>query len=130
MCEIPLPSMRGSNAPEGGLLAAVDEARSLLRTSSYSALREISCVADDGALYLRGRVPSHYLKQLAQELASRVDGVRLVKNLIEVTAQAAIDRPRRSGHVAESIQLPTRIEGGCSSPSHPHDGRRSQPCWS
>jgi hypothetical protein len=60
----------------------------LLRRSGYLALRDVTCVASDGVLYLSGRVPTYYLKQLAQEIAAGVDGVRLVINSIEVTAPA------------------------------------------
>ena len=38
--------------------------------------------------YLHGCLPSYYLKQLAQEIAAGVEGVRLVVNKIEVTAPA------------------------------------------
>jgi osmotically-inducible protein OsmY len=35
-------------------------------------------------VYLHGCLPSYYLKQLAQELANRVEGVHHVINRIEV----------------------------------------------
>ena len=40
---------------------------------------------NDGVAYLHGCLPSYYLKQLAQEIAAGVEGVRLVINKIEVT---------------------------------------------
>ena len=41
---------------------------------------------------LRGFLPSHYLKQVAQELVCQIEGVDAVVNQIEV--KAAIDRNR------------------------------------
>jgi osmotically-inducible protein OsmY len=61
-----------------------------LHHHSYAALHRISCDFHDGVLVLRGRLASYYLKQLAQAVASQLEGVRHVENLIEV------DRPARS----------------------------------
>ena len=44
----------------------------VLRRSGYLALRDVSCVAVGQALYLRGRLPSYYLKQVAQESVASV----------------------------------------------------------
>jgi osmotically-inducible protein OsmY len=63
----------------------VESARGRLRSSSYSALKEIVCVARGSALELEGDVPSHYLKQVAQALVEGVKGVTAVVNRIEVT---------------------------------------------
>ena len=60
----------------------------VLRRSGYLALRDVSCVALGQALYLRGRLPSYYLKQVAQESAASVAGARRLINLIEVCAPA------------------------------------------
>ncbi len=57
-----------------------------LFSSGYLSLRDVSCIASDDVAYLDGRLPSYYLKQLAQEIAARVDGVRVVINKIEVKA--------------------------------------------
>ena len=58
------------------------------RASGYLALRDVSCSANDGVAYLHGCLPSHYLKQLAQEIAAAVGGVRLVVNKIHVKSRA------------------------------------------
>ncbi len=57
-----------------------------LQRSSYRALRGICCdfQGDSGILHLHGSLPSYYLKQVAQELAGDVEGVRLVDNQISV----------------------------------------------
>ena len=60
----------------------------VLRRSGYSALRDVSCVAVDQVIYLRGRLPSYYLKQVAQESVASVAGSRRLINLIEVCTPA------------------------------------------
>ena len=48
-------------------------------------LREVLCdEGDEGILRLRGRLPSQYLRQVAQSVVLSLDGVRGVQNLIEV----------------------------------------------
>lgn len=69
-------------------LAIQREAELRLRRSGYLALSEISCDARGGVVYLRGRLPSYYLKQVAQAVAAEVVGVRRVVNRIEVIAPA------------------------------------------
>ena len=70
------------------------KAEARLRVSSYLALRDVSCMACDDVVYLHGRLPSYFLKQVAQEIAAGVEGVRLVINRIDVRRQA---RPRPEG---------------------------------
>ena len=48
------------------------------------ALRRLSWNFDGGVLVLNGRVPSFYLKQVAQEAVSHLDEVLQVVNRIEV----------------------------------------------
>lgn len=59
-------------------------AEARLRHSGYLALRDVTCEADQGVVILRGKVRSHYLKQVAQALAHGVEGVRGLVNQIEV----------------------------------------------
>lgn len=68
------------------------QAQRLLHASSYSSLRGISCDAHDGIVYLHGRLPTQYLKQLAQEIVFRVKGAFTVVNRIEVETQNASNR--------------------------------------
>jgi hypothetical protein len=51
-------------------------------------------------IYLRGRLPSYYLKQVAQETVGGVKGVRHVVNRIEVCA------PRAGRDRAKSLAMP------------------------
>jgi osmotically-inducible protein OsmY len=52
--------------------------------SPYLPLRYIDCRLDDGTLVLSGRVPTFYLKQLAQTIASSLNGIRRVVNDLRV----------------------------------------------
>ena len=81
------PTGRGTGIAEG--------AESRLRHNGYLALRNISCEHREGVLTLRGSLPTYYLKQVAQEVVSGVQGVRWVDNQIEVLAPA-----RREAHWA------------------------------
>lgn len=55
-----------------------------LQESSYLGLRGVVCEYHEGVLILRGHVPSFYLKQLAQTLVRKVDGVDTVVNRLTV----------------------------------------------
>jgi hypothetical protein len=74
-----------SPTPPGSLVINL-EAERRLRRSGYFALRDVSCDARGGVLYLGGRLPSYYLKQVAQAIAADVAGGRGVVNRIEVVA--------------------------------------------
>ena len=65
------------------LLEAIEER---FRDSGYSALQSISFEAENGRVRLRGRLPSYYLKQLAQTIVSHVDGVKSIENVIDVSS--------------------------------------------
>src|SRR5437764_12941686 len=58
------------------------------RRSGYLALRDVTCVARDGVVHLHGCLPTYYLKQVAQSVASEIEGVLRVSNHIEVLAPA------------------------------------------
>jgi hypothetical protein len=60
------------------------EAMQRIQRSAYLPLRNLSCDCRQGVLVIRGRVPTYYLKQLAQTLISGLEGIREVENLIEV----------------------------------------------
>jgi osmotically-inducible protein OsmY len=55
-----------------------------MRHSGYQELRGVSCDFHEGVLTLRGRVPSYYLKQVAQSLVFDLDGVQELSNRLEV----------------------------------------------
>ncbi len=55
-----------------------------LRESPYYFLRTVQCRVDAGVLTLLGRVPYGQLRQFAETIVSRVDGVHSVINRVEV----------------------------------------------
>src|SRR5262249_46261898 len=56
-----------------------------LFATGYPALRNLEVVVGDRLVLLRGRVPSYYLKQLAQAAALAVPEVHQLCNQLEVT---------------------------------------------
>jgi len=65
-----------------------ESARSRLQNSSYFAHRDIGCAYQDRVLTLWGRLPSYYLKQMAQAMVAEVEGVATIVNQIEVMPPA------------------------------------------
>ena len=59
-------------------------AKDRIRCQSHLSMQRIWCEYHGRQLYLRGQVPSFYLKQLAQTAVSGLEGVSLVVNEIEV----------------------------------------------
>lgn len=57
---------------------------SRLQQSGYSSLRDVACDDCEGALRLRGSLPSHYLKQVALAAATAFAGERGIVNEIQV----------------------------------------------
>jgi hypothetical protein len=55
-----------------------------LRSNPYLALKSLLCVYLDGVLFLRGCLPTYYLKQLAQEAVADLNGVDRIDNQIQV----------------------------------------------
>ena len=80
-----------SRLPQPGLR---ELAEGRLRRNPYLALRNVSCDCRGGVLVLRGRLPSYYLKQVAQEAVAHLEGVQGVENQIEVVPRA---NPSRRG---------------------------------
>lgn len=60
-----------------------------LAESSHTSLRSVSCTDREGVLTLRGRVASYHLKQLAQSIVSKIDGVSEIVNCLEVPTAAS-----------------------------------------
>jgi osmotically-inducible protein OsmY len=61
-------------------------AENSLRHNSYLALKNVRCECCEGVLTLRGCLPTYYLKQMAQAVVGRIEGVRRIVNEIEVVA--------------------------------------------
>jgi osmotically-inducible protein OsmY len=71
-----------SDAPFGPKVAEDAECR--LRRSAYPPLQTVNCEFREGVLFLRGRLPSYFLKQIAQETVARIEGVQQIANEVEV----------------------------------------------
>lgn len=67
-----------------GLDPLAEKAMRVLAESGYSDLRKLRCDCHDGVMSIRGHLPSYFLKQMAQTLVSRIQGVRRVSNQILV----------------------------------------------
>jgi hypothetical protein len=55
-----------------------------LRATGYGALRAVDVTVEGPIVYLVGRVPSYYLKQIAQETARTLTGARQIHNELNV----------------------------------------------
>jgi hypothetical protein len=62
------------------------QAEKRLHGSDYHALQQVRCSFDGGVLVLTGRLPSYYLKQMAQETVATLPGIVQVVNAIEVVS--------------------------------------------
>ncbi len=77
--------MTTSQAPAAADPNCVGEiAERRLRESPYFFLKALNCHFENGVLTLRGRVPHGRLKQFAEAIVSRIEGVREVVNRVEV----------------------------------------------
>ncbi|QDU74594.1 hypothetical protein Pan97_16230 [Bremerella volcania] len=66
------------------------QASAELRTSSYHAVRNVSCEVCECVLILRGRVPSFYMKQIAQTVVRHLlDGNLVIDNQLEMEVDRA-----------------------------------------
>jgi osmotically-inducible protein OsmY len=70
---------------------SAEAARDCLQRSPYYPIRSVSCECRRGVLFLRGPLPTFYLKQLAQESVARVKGILQVVNETEVDASLLSD---------------------------------------
>ncbi len=55
-----------------------------LQRSGQPPLRKVSVTSQHGHVTLDGRVPTYYMKQLAQTAAMSVDGVESIQNDVKV----------------------------------------------
>lgn len=80
------PSVRAATETRGPSTdAAVEsEIQQLLDRSNYLAIRRVRCEFHDGRLILNGRVPTYYLKQVAQTIVRQVPAVRRIDNRVDV----------------------------------------------
>ena len=86
-----LPAPRLDQAGHASLLMQDSDDPSLaenvecaLRATGYGSLRGVEVAGHARLVILKGRVPSYYLKQVAQATALAVPGVPQVRNHLEV----------------------------------------------
>jgi osmotically-inducible protein OsmY len=77
---------------EDSKIASETDIQDRFQRSPYLPLRNIECRLDDGVLVLRGRVPTFYLKQLAQSVGHSLKGIHRVVN------ELLVDFPRRNAY--------------------------------
>lgn len=75
----------GTSKPMESVRSPANVAEGILLASPYFAIRHLRCGFCDGVLTINGRVPSYYLKQLAQVAVQQLDGVDRISNIIEVS---------------------------------------------
>ena len=75
-------SLAGDEAPVSTKVA--EEVTESLKAAGYRALLAVVCHYHEGVLVLQGRVPSFYLKQVAQVQASKVPDVEVIVNRVTV----------------------------------------------
>jgi osmotically-inducible protein OsmY len=69
---------------EGLSESLIEAATASLADSGYAALGLVDCRSAGDAIILKGSVPTYHLKQLAQVIVQRVEGVRRVVNRLDV----------------------------------------------
>jgi osmotically-inducible protein OsmY len=60
--------------------------RIALGKTGHSRMQCVAVTFESGTLVLQGRVPSYYLKQLAQETVQGLPGIHAVRNELQVEA--------------------------------------------
>jgi len=80
---------------EAGMEDLAQRLRYALTSSSYPAVRQVSCDWEHDVLILRGQVPTFYLKQVVQSLTQATVGCRPIADQIEVRSlKTDLCRPR------------------------------------
>ena len=81
----------------------------LLHSSGYAVLRRLECEVTDAVVIVHGILPSYYLKQVAQEIILRLEGIQGVLNLVEVRE---LDSSPCSENEDEEPEVELAIETG------------------
>lgn len=80
-------TVRVTGPVAGGTVARTEvhqAVESQLQRSPYRALRFVACQIHEGTAVLTGKVPSFFLKQMAQHLVGQTQGVKRVRNELSV----------------------------------------------
>ena len=74
--------MPESSAAESDALA--DAVRNALHQTAHGWLQRVAVTVEAGSIVLRGKLPSFYLKQVAQTIVLTVPGVATLRNELHV----------------------------------------------
>ncbi len=90
------PTFQVRSSDEGNALATqvAHQAKERLGSTSYHFLRFVDCCYQNGVLTLRGRVPSFYLKQMAQSVLANLEGVDRIDNRVDVVSPRGLSSVR------------------------------------
>lgn len=93
---IPTFGYTDAYADQGSALATrvAHQARQRLGNTSYHFLRFVDCCFQNGVLTLSGRVPSFYLKQMAQTVLANIEGVDRIDNRVDVVSPRGLSSVR------------------------------------
>ena len=125
------PASSSRRLEDDGLRSA---ALARLRSSGYAGLRRLRCEVTDAVVIVRGTLPSYYLKQMAQSVILRLDGIRSVKNLVEVRytdrqPPVARDEGQPPDEAQPSAELRTALApGSCDAGSLTGRATPGTPC--
>lgn len=75
-----IPSRSSPSA--GARIEALVQSR--LRATPYPSIQRLNCDFANGQLFLHGRVPSFFEKQVAQEALADLEGIDQIVNGVEV----------------------------------------------
>lgn len=65
----------------------IAQVKRVLKTSGYAPLAKVRVLADRGEISLEGEVPTYFMKQVAQTQVMPIEGVRRLKNDLNVERQ-------------------------------------------
>jgi osmotically-inducible protein OsmY len=92
---MPFQRTRSGYMPAATRSSLAERIERALRANGYPALRTIEVSVEGGRVVLKGRVPSYYMKQMAQSATLSIAGVKELCNEVEVVPTAA---PAPTGH--------------------------------
>jgi osmotically-inducible protein OsmY len=92
-----LPDTVPRPAESLGDLPLAERVERAVRATGYPSLRAIEVAASQRLIILRGRVPSYYMKQMAQAAAVAVPGVCDLRNDLDVVTPAGRTGAMRRG---------------------------------
>jgi osmotically-inducible protein OsmY len=70
-------------------LCLAERVERALHATGFAPLRAVEVSVTGEFVILRGRVPSYYMKQLAQAVAMEVEGIRELRNDVQVALPCA-----------------------------------------